>query len=256
MGNLDIPKNKNNTNMSDKLRAINKKKKFVADGVFHAELHEFFGRILADYGYGGMEVRSSEARTDITVRVVTKDDTSKDFQRKHNELTSLIQKRYGFEDNHVNIKFDPIRNKGLCASAQAEMLKTKLLKGIAVRTAALSIINTVMKFGEAIGCEVIVSGKMRVQRAKCMKYKSGYCISTGQPKKDFVDTAVRHCFFKQGIIGVKVKIMIPHDPQGKKGTKLMLPDTVRIEPPKDTEEPDILPPTYVAGTLPPQGEQQ
>merc|ERR1712072_1638697 len=129
MGNLDIPKNKNNTNMSDKLRAINKKKKFVADGVFHAELHEFFCRILADYGYGGMEVRSSEARTDITVRVVTKDDTSKDFQRKHNELTSLIQKRYGFEDNHVNIKFDPIRNKGQCASAQAEMLKTKLLKG-------------------------------------------------------------------------------------------------------------------------------
>jgi len=29
-----------------------------------------------------MEVRSSEARTDITVRVVTKDDTSKDFQKK------------------------------------------------------------------------------------------------------------------------------------------------------------------------------
>merc|ERR1712196_167793 len=177
-----------------------------ADGVFHAELHEFFGRILADYGYGGMEVRSSEARTDITVRVVTKDDTSKDFQRKHNELTSLIQKRYGFEDNHVNIKFDPIRNKGQCASAQAEMLKTKLLKGIAVRSAALSIINTVMKFGDATGCEVIISGKMRVQRAKVMKYKSGYLISTGQ-----------------------------------KGIKKCIPDTVTYHPVKEENEADILP---------------
>merc|ERR1712072_326075 len=246
-----------NRKMTDaKVRQINNKKKFVADGVFHAELHEFLGRALADAGYGGMEVRSSEAKTEITIRVVKKEEAAGNKDQKCNELESLIQKRFGFEEGHVSIKFDLIRNKGLCASAQAEMLKTKLLKGIAVRTAALSIINTVMKFGGAIGCEVIVSGKMRVQRAKCMKYKSGYCISTGQPKKDFVDTAVRHCFFKQGIIGVKVKIMIPHDPLGKKGTKMMLPDTVRIEPPKDTEEPDILPPTYVAGTLPPQGEQQ
>merc|ERR1711972_1312109 len=221
-------------------RQINKKKKFVADGVFHAELHEFFGRILADQGYGGMEVRSSEAKTDITIKVVSKDD-HKDFQRKHNELVSLIQKRYGFEEGQVSIKFDPIKLKGQSASAQAEMLKTKLLKGIAVRSAALSIINTVMKFGGATGCEVIVSGKMRVQRAKCMKYKSGYLISTGQPKREYIDTAIRHCFFKQGIIGVKVKIMLPFDPAGKKGIKKPLPDSIKIHPVKEDQEADILP---------------
>merc|ERR1711972_422723 len=221
-------------------RQINKKKKFVADGVFHAELHEFFGRILADYGYGGMEVRSSEAKTDITIKAVTKDD-NKDFHRKHNELASLIQKRYGFEEGQVSIKFDPIRTKGQSASAQAEMLKTKLLKGIAVRSAALSIINTVMKFGQATGCEVIVSGKMRVQRAKVMKYKSGYLISTGQPKKEYIDTAIRHCQFKQGIIGVKVKIMLPFDPAGKKGISKPLPDSVDIPKPKEEDYPDILP---------------
>merc|ERR1712066_10236 len=154
-------------------------------------------------------------------------------------LESLIQKRFGFEEGHVSIKFDPIRNKGLYASAQAEMLKTKLIKGIAVRTASLSIINTVMKYGEAIGCEVIISGKMRVQRAKTMKYKSGYLVSTGQPKLDFVDVAVRHCFFKQGIIGVKVKIMLPYDPQGKKGIKKQVPDTVIINPPKEEQEVDV-----------------
>merc|ERR1711913_198334 len=235
MGNLSLRK------MTDaKVRQINKKKKFVADGVFHAELHEFLGRALADYGYGGMEVRSSEAKTDITIKVVTKDD-NKDFHRKHNELASLIQKRYGFEEGQVSIKFDPIRTKGQSASAQAEMLKTKLLKGIAVRSAALSIINTVMKFGQATGCEVIVSGKMRVQRAKVMKYKSGYLISTGQPKKEYIDTAIRHCFFKQGIIGVKVKIMLPYDPTGKKGVRKPLPDAVDIPKPKEEDYPDVLP---------------
>merc|ERR1712166_139636 len=243
---MGIQTRKTQTKMADtRSRQINKKKKFVADGVFHAELHEFLGRFLAEHGYGGMEVRSSEAKTDITIKVVPKDASTqkdtKDYQRQHNELASLIQKRYGFEEGQVSIKFDPIRNKGQCASAQAEMLKTKLLKGIAVRSAALSIINTVMKFGGATGCEVIVTGKMRVQRAKCMKYKSGYLISTGQPKLDYVDVAVRHCFFKTGIIGVKVKIMLPYDPTGKKGIKKCVPDLVVFQAPKDDAEPDVLP---------------
>merc|ERR1712232_487627 len=232
----------NRSNMTDaKLRQINKKKKFVADGVFHAELHKFLGRALADAGYGGMEVMSSEAKTEITIRVVKKEEAAGNKDQKCNELESLIQKRFGFGERHVTIKFDPIRNKGLCASAQSEMLKTKLLKGIAVRSAALSIMNTVMKYGEAIGCEVVVSGKMRVQRAKVMKYKSGYLISTGQPKRDFIDEAVRHVFFKQGIIGIKVRIMMPYDPTGKKGVRIPLPDMVKIHPPKDDQEADILP---------------
>lgn len=222
-------------------RQINKKKKFVADGVFHAELHEFFGRILAEIGYGGMEVKSSETKTKITIKVVKKDD-HKDFQRASNELCSLIQKRYGFDENQVHIIFEAIKSKGQCASAQAEMLKTKLLKGIAVRSAALSIINTVMNYGGAKGCEVIVSGKMRFQRAKCMKYKAGYLISTGQPKIDYIDTAIRHCFFKQGVIGVKVKIMLPYEPdRNKPGCKIPLPDMVVINPPKESHEEDIYP---------------
>merc|ERR1711972_1253311 len=244
MGNLVIQTSTRilSKNMAERTKQVNKKKKFVADGVFHAELHEFFSRALTQAGYGGMEIRSSELKTTITIKVVKNDDTNnKDFQRGINEMTALVQKRYGFDDHNLVIKFDAIRNKGQCASAQAEMLKTKLLKGIAVRSAALSIINTVMKYGDATGCEVIISGKMRVQRAKVMKYKSGYLISTGQPKKDYIDTAVKHCFFKQGIIGIKVRIMLPYDPTGKKGVRKPLPDTVKINPPKDDQEADILP---------------
>jgi len=199
-----------------------------------------------------MEVRSSEAKTHITIKVVKKEEAAGTKDQKCNELESLIQKRFGFEEGHITIKFEVIRNKGLCASAQAEMLKTKLLKGIAVRTAALSIINTVVKFGKAIGCEVIVSGKMRVQRAKVMKYKGGYLISTGNPKDEFIDTAIRHVFFKQGIIGVKVKIMMPTDPTGQRGIKIPLPDIVKINPPKVDEEVDFLPQNpQVLTTAPP-----
>jgi len=85
--------------------------------------------------------------------------------------------------------------KGLCASAQVESVKYKLLNNIPVRLAANSIIKSVMLDG-AKGCEVIISGKLKQQRAKSMKFKQGYMIATGQPKLDYVDTAVRHVFFK------------------------------------------------------------
>ncbi|XP_020976742.1 uncharacterized protein LOC107639128 isoform X3 [Arachis ipaensis] len=49
----------------------------------------------------------------------------------------------------------------------------------------------VMKNG-AKECEVIVSGKLRAQRAKSMKFKDGYMISSGQPVKNYIDSAVRH----------------------------------------------------------------
>jgi small subunit ribosomal protein S3e len=59
----------------------------------------------------------------------------------------------------------------LCASAQAENLKFKLLNGTPVRVAANNIMALVMRTGEAKGVEVIISGKIRGQRAKTQKYK-------------------------------------------------------------------------------------
>merc|ERR1739848_221080 len=85
----------------------------------------------------------------------------------------------------------------------------------------------------AKGCEVIISGKLRAQRAKAMKFRDGYLISTGEPKKHYIDEAVRHVPMRQGVLGVKVKIMLAHDPEGKMGPKIPLPDNVIVHEPKE-----------------------
>ena len=40
----------------------------------------------------------------------------------------------------------------------------------------------------------------------------------------------------QGVLGIKVKIMLDWDPKGKQGPMTPLPDLVTIHPPKDEEE--------------------
>jgi small subunit ribosomal protein S3e len=42
-----------------------------------------------------------------------------------------------------------------------------------------------------------VSGKLRAARAKSMKFKDGYMISSGSPVNDYIDSAVRHVMLRQ-----------------------------------------------------------
>ena len=51
-----------------------KKRKFVADGVFFAELNEFFSKELGQQGYAGVEVRVTPVRTEIIIRATRTQD--------------------------------------------------------------------------------------------------------------------------------------------------------------------------------------
>lgn len=98
-------------------RQISKKKKFVADGVFKAEVHEFFERALVGAGYAGLSIKNSTKKIIITVQVVNKKSALGPNGVRGNEFEALIEKRFGFESGHVIIQFDTVRNKALCASA-------------------------------------------------------------------------------------------------------------------------------------------
>ena len=216
-------------------RKINTKRKFVADGVFQAELNDFLARCLGMEGYAGIEVRVTNASTEIRVRATKSKEylEKKEGARKVRELISLIQKRFNYsEQNKVELSFKPLPVKALCSAAQCENVKYKLLNGIPVRMAANGAINQVMRTNQAKGCEVIISGKVRGQRAKAQKYRAGYLISTGQPKLEFVDEAVRHVQMRQGVLGIKVKIFVDTDRRGR-GKGKVLPDKVEIIEPKE-----------------------
>ena len=65
-------------------------------------------------------------------------------------------------------------------------------------------------------------------------------IHSGQPAKDFIDDATRHVLLRQGVLGIKVKIMRGSDPEGKSGPSKSLPDSVTIIEPKE-EQPVLQP---------------
>ncbi|EDN02350.1 hypothetical protein HCAG_00214 [Histoplasma mississippiense (nom. inval.)] len=187
--------------------AISKRRKFVADGVFYAELNEFFQRELAEEGYSGVEVRVTPTVTDIIIRATHTQEVLGEQGRRIRELTSLIQKRFKFPENSVSLYAAKVQNRGLSAVAQCESLRYKLLNGLAVRRACYGVLRFIMESG-AKGCEVVVSGKLRAARAKSMKFTSKSCAAA--------------------------------IPEGEVGSPEILPDSVTIIEPKE-EQPVLQP---------------
>jgi small subunit ribosomal protein S3e len=230
---------------------LSTKKKFVADGVFYAELNELFTRELAEDGYAGVEVRTTPHRTELILRATRTQQVLGENNRRIRELTSIVQKRFDFAEGAVELYAERVQNRGLCAQAQAESLKFKLLGGLAVRRACYGVVRFVME-AQAKGCEVIVTGKLRGQRAKAMKFGDGYMIKTGHAGQVYTDYAVRHVLMRQGVIGIKVSIMLPHDPKGVQGPKIPLDDVVVIMEPKE----EISPAQMLAAQAAQQQQQQ
>lgn len=145
---------------------------------------------------------------------------------------------FGFAPGTVELYAEKVATRGLCAIAQAESLRYKLTGGLAVRRACYGVLRFIMESG-AKGCEVVVSGKLRGQRAKSMKFVDGLMIHSGDPCNVYVDTATRHVLLRQGVLGIKVKIMLPFDPNGKSGPKKPLPDNVTVIEPKEEQIYDL-----------------
>lgn len=108
---------------------------FVRDGLFRAELNEFLMRELAEDGYSGLEIRVSPSRTEIIIMATRTQNVLGDKGRRIRELTSLVSKRFGLVPGSIELYAEKVPVRGLCAIAQAESLRYKLIGGLAVRRA-------------------------------------------------------------------------------------------------------------------------
>lgn len=183
--------------------------KYLRDCIAEAELHEFFSRELGDAGYASCELRRTSKGVEITVQVADQDIAQGENHYRAHQLESIVAQRLGLDLENVTIWVEKIFKRGLSAEVMVDNLRAKLEEAIPLRRAAYSVIKSVMRVG-AVGCEVVIAGKLRAQRAKAQKFKEGYLLATGHPKHVFVSEATRHIKMRQGVIGITVKIYNPN----------------------------------------------
>ena len=194
-------------------------KKFITDGVRNVRVEKFLTKELKRAGYGGMDITRTPLGTQVTIFAEKPGIVIGKGGKQVRQLTQDLATTYDIESPQVEVQ--QVQNPNFNAQIMAERLANALERGWYFRKAGQSTIRRVMDSG-ALGCEVIVAGKLTGARARTQKFTEGYVKHCGEPSETIVEKGYALAVKKLGTIGVQVKI-VPPDAR--------LPDTFDVLPP-------------------------
>ncbi|WP_286879569.1 30S ribosomal protein S3 [Methanoculleus sp. UBA413] len=204
-------------------------KKFISEGVRNVRIEKFLTKELKRAGYGGMDITRTPLGTQITIFAEKPGIVIGKGGKQVRQLTQDLATHFGIESPQVEVQ--QVQNPNFSAQIMAERLANALERGWYFRKAGQSTIRRVMESG-ALGCEVIVAGKLTGARSRTQKFTEGYVKHSGEPSETIVEKGYALAVKKLGTIGVQVKIVPP-------GAKL--PDTFEVLEPEPKKAPVPVP---------------
>lgn len=193
-------------------------KRFISEAIKNAEIDEFLQKKLERAGYGGVNISKTPLGTHVVVYAMRPGIVIGRGGETIRELAATLEQQFGVANPQISVS--EIEVPELNAYVVASRVASALQKGIHFRRAGFWALNQVMEAG-ALGCEIVISGKLRTERARFEKFRAGYFPRCGEPALRFMRKTEAHVQLKPGMFGVQVKIM-PPDAQ--------FPDKIKILP--------------------------
>jgi len=194
-------------------------KKFVAEGISKALVNEYLAEELERAGYGGMVMNRTPMGTQITVYAEKPGMVIGKGGKLIRKITRDLDRKFHLDNPQIDVQ--DVGRGDLNGRVVANRLASSLERGWYFRKAGQSMMRRVMDAG-ALGCEIVISGKLTGPRSRTEKFISGYIKHSGKPAVDLVDRGYSVAVKKLGVIGCQVRI-IPPD--------VRLPDDFRMELP-------------------------
>ncbi|HJH29567.1 MAG TPA: 30S ribosomal protein S3 [Methanosarcinaceae archaeon] len=200
-------------------------KKFVQEGYVKASMNEFFLKQLSRAGYGGMEINRTPMGTQITIYAEKPGMVIGKAGKVIRKLTRDIDRLYDLDNPQIDAQ--EVRKPELNAQMMASRLASSIERGWYFRKAGHNTMRAIMASG-ALGCEIVMSGKLTGSRSRVEKMVNGYIKHAGKPVDEIVDKGFATAVRKLGTLGCSVKI-IPPD--------AILPDAFKLR--DVVEEPEV-----------------
>ena len=198
-------------------------RKFVQQGLNRARMDEYFARELERAGYAGMEMNRTPMGTQITIFAEKPGMVIGKGGKVVRKLTRDMDQHYDLDNPQIDVQNVGIPE--LNAQLMASRIASALERGWYFRKAAHSTLRRIIGAG-AIGCRIVLSGKLTGPRSRIEKVVEGYIVHAGKPAEEIVHRGFSTAVQKLGTIGCSVQIVLP-------GT--VLPDVfslVEVEPPE------------------------
>lgn len=205
---------------------------FVAEGIKKVRMNEYFGKELERAGYGGMEIKRTPMGTQITVNVEKPGMIIGKDGRRIKTLTDDVNRRQELDNPQIDVQ--PIEVPDLSAPLMANRLAKLIERGWHFRRAGRSTLQRIMDKG-ALGCEIIMSGKLKGPRGRMEKMIDGYIKHCGEVAEEIVDRGYAIAKTKSGVIGVRVWIVKPDAKRPDAFRILAINENVKEEEGKEEE---------------------
>jgi len=181
-------------------------KRFITESMKRTEIDEFLQRKLERAGYGGVNLSKTPLGTHVVVYAMRPGLVIGRGGETIKELAHSLEENFKLSNPQISVS--EIEVPELNAYVIATRVASALERGVHFRRAAFWALNQVMDAG-ALGVEIVVSGKLRTERARFEKFRAGYFPRCGEPALRWMRKAEVHVQLKPGIIGVRVKLMPP-----------------------------------------------
>jgi small subunit ribosomal protein S3 len=202
-------------------------KRFITESIKKTEIDEFLQKKLERAGYGGVDLSKTPLGTHVVIYAMRPGIVIGRGGETIKELATTLEENFNISNPQISVS--EIEVPEFNAFVVASRVASALQRGVHFRRAGFWALNQVMDAG-ALGLEIVISGKLRTERARFEKFRAGYFPRCGDAALKYMKKAEVHVQLKPGIIGVKVKIMPPD---------AMFPDKIQIAeelPPEEKAE--------------------
>jgi len=202
-------------------------KRFITESIKKTEIDEFLQNKLERAGYGGVDISKTPLGTHVVIYAMRPGIVIGRGGETIKDLAITLEENFKLANPQISVS--EIEVPEFNAHVIASRVASALQRGVHFRRAGFWALNQVMEAG-ALGAEIVISGKLRTERARFEKFRAGYFPRCGDPALTYMKKAEAHVQLKPGIIGVRVKLMPPD---------AKFPDKIKITeelPPEEMEE--------------------
>ncbi|MBN1784737.1 MAG: 30S ribosomal protein S3 [Candidatus Bathyarchaeota archaeon] len=192
-------------------------KHFIEDSIKKTEIDEFLQNEFERAGYGGVSITKTPLGTHLVIYTMRPGLVIGRGGETIRALAQVLEEKFQLPSPQISVA--EIEIPELNAYVVASRIASALKRGVHYRRAGFWGLTQTMEAG-ALGAEIIISGKLRTDRARYEKFKTGYLPKSGEPPRKYMRKAELHVQTKPGILGVKVRL-IPPDAQ--------FPDQVKVQ---------------------------
>ncbi|KYH38712.1 MAG: small subunit ribosomal protein S3 [Candidatus Bathyarchaeota archaeon B23] len=181
-------------------------KRVIKDSIERMKIDELLAEEFDHAGYGGITLTKTPMGTQITLYTMRPGRVIGKRGQSIKAASERLEREVGVANPQITVveMEVPELNPRVMASRVASALE----RGVHYRRAVFWALRRIMEAG-AMGCEIIVKGKLRSDRSRFEKVTEGYIPKAGEPATKQVRRATIHVKLKRGVYGITVKIVPP-----------------------------------------------